>query len=337
MRNYTNQPDPDDLFAETRMSFGEHIEDLRRHLWRAIAGFLVCLLFSFFIGQPILEFIKKPVETELARFYANRAKKIGDRLEAGIDPGLAELNQPREFDVEVKGPNGTFVPTTMRFPPLTFALALHEAQRLILKPPIISTMSVMEAFMVYVKVCVVAGIVIGSPWIFWQLWSFVAAGLYPNEKKYVNYYLPFSLALFLAGVVVCELVVIPQAVRVLLEFNEWLGLEPDLRLNEWLSFAIIMPLMFGLSFQTPLIMLFLAKVGILSSQTFRAKRRIAWFIMAIIAAVIVPSTDILSVLWMWVPMCALYELGIVLARFTERGREGDEDLDVPEPGEMVGV
>src|SRR5262249_46423901 len=152
--------------------------------------------------------------------YANRAKKIGERLAAGTDPGLVELNQLREFDVEMKDAKGNFVPTTIRMKPLTFSLALHEAQRTILRPPIISTMSVMEAFMVYVKVCVVAGIVIGSPWIFWQLWSFVAAGLYPHEKKYVNYYLPFSLALFLAGVVVCELVVIPQAVRVLLEFNE---------------------------------------------------------------------------------------------------------------------
>src|SRR5438552_9893617 len=189
MRN-NNQPDADDLFADTRMSFGEHIEDLRKHLWRAIMGFLACLVVSFFIGQPILEFIKKPVEAELARFYANRAKKIGDKLALGNDPVLAELDEPREFEIEVKGPNGNFVATTLRIKPLSFSLALHEAQRIILKPPIISTMSIMEGFMVYVKVCVVSGIVIGSPWIFWQLWSFIAAGLYPQEMKYVNYYLP---------------------------------------------------------------------------------------------------------------------------------------------------
>jgi sec-independent protein translocase protein TatC len=336
MRKKPNHSDADDMFADTRMSFGDHIEDLRKHLWRALMGFLVCLVFSFFIGKPVLRFIAKPVEEELKRFYDARAKKIQEQFERG-DDALQNMNEPREIECETKGADGKYTPITLRIRPMEWALLTQEADRLFTRPPVLATMGVMEAFMVYVKVSVVCGLVIGSPWIFWQLWSFIAAGLYPHEKKYVNYYLPFSLGLFLSGVAVCEFLVIPQAVRVLLEFNEWLGLEPDLRLNEWLSFAILMPLVFGLSFQTPLVMLFLAKVGIFTSETFRAKRRMAWFVMAIISAVIVPSSDLLSMFWMWMPMCALYELGIVLARFAERSREGDQDLDVPEPGDLVGV
>ena len=141
-----------------------------------------------------------------------------------------------------------------------------------------------------------------------QLWSFVAAGLYPHEKRLVNVYLPYSIGLFLVGVFLCEFFVIPKAVGALLWFNEWLGLEPDLRLNEWLGFAILMPVVFGVSFQTPLVMLFTERIGIFDVPTFRSYRRIAWFVMALIAAIILPATDAMSMLLLAGPMCVLYEL-----------------------------
>src|SRR5581483_10536370 len=125
--------------------------------------------------------------------------------------------------------------------PLDLALATGEAQMLVNRPPTLATMSALEAFVVYFKVSIYCGIVLGSPWIFYQLWSFVAAGLYPHEKRYVHYYLPISILLFLAGVLLCEFVVLPTALEYLLCFNEWMNLEPELRLNEWLSFAIWMP------------------------------------------------------------------------------------------------
>jgi sec-independent protein translocase protein TatC len=177
--------------------------------------------------------------------------------------------------------------------------------------------------------------VLGSPWIFYQIWMFVAAGLYPHEKKYVNIFLPFSLFLFLAGVVLCEWFVMTKAVEALLWFNEWLGFSPDLRLNEWLGFAIFMPLVFGLSFQTPLVMLFVQRVGILNVESFRNKRRIAWFLLAVFAAVITPSTDPISMMLLWLPMSLLYELGIALCVYLP-GRPL-LDFDVPESEELVEV
>src|SRR5207244_12393335 len=96
-------------------------------------------------------------------------------------------------------------------------------------------------------------------------------------RRYVHVYLPVSLILFLAGIFMCEFLVIPKAIQGLLWFNEWLGLEPELRLNEWLSFAIMLPLVFGLSFQTPLVMLFLAKIGVLDGESFCRQRLLAWF------------------------------------------------------------
>src|SRR5947209_11969374 len=90
-----NPKDPDDFFAETRMSFGDHIEDLRTHLWRAIAGFGVALFFSLFIGHYVVKFITAPVKDQLEKFYERRARKIA--AEQGKDPKLQSINQPTPF------------------------------------------------------------------------------------------------------------------------------------------------------------------------------------------------------------------------------------------------
>jgi sec-independent protein translocase protein TatC len=194
---------------------------------------------------------------------------------------------------------------------------------------------VQEGIVVYFKVALVAGLVIGSPWIFWQIWMFIAAGLYPHEKKLVHVYLPLSLGLFIGGVVLCQFFVMPQAVKALLWFNEWLGFEPDLRLNEWLGFAIMMPVVFGLSFQTPLFMMFAERIGLVSIETFRTSRRIAWFALAFFAAFITPSVDPISMLLMWVPLCLLWEFGIYLC--TLAPRPPDFDSEVPDSEEMIEV
>ena len=99
---------------------------------------------------------------------------------------------------------------------------------------------------------------------------------------------------------------------------EWLGLEPELRLGEWLGFAVLMPLVFGVAFQTPLAMRVLERVGLFDVNDYRRQRRMAWFVMAIVAAMITPSTDPLSLLYLWLPVVLLYELGIVLCRRAPR-------------------
>ena len=112
-------------------------------------------------------------------------------------------------------------------------------------------------------------------------------------------------------------------------------LSADLRLNEWLGFALMMPIVFGASFQTPLVMMFLHKVGMLTIQNYRDYRRISWFVMAVFAAVITPSVDALSMLFLWVPMSLLYELGILLCKWAPRAPV-EEETGVAE-NEMVEV
>jgi sec-independent protein translocase protein TatC len=151
----------------------------------------------------------------------------------------------------------------------------------------------------------------------------------------VNIYLPFSLGLFLGGVMLCQFMVIPNAVRALLWFNEWLDLEPDLRLNEWLSFAILLPLIFGLSFQTPLVMLFLERVGLLDVAFYRKRRLFAYIVLALFATFVNPSADLVSQVFLVIPLFLLYEMGIWLCKLTAKPK--GLDIDVPDSQEMVEV
>src|SRR5262249_60277849 len=170
----------------------------------------------------------------------------------------------------------------------------------------------LETLTIFFMVCLVAGLVIASPWVFYQIWAFVAAGLYRHERNYVTKFLPFSLGLFLAGVFLCFFAVLPVTLKFLLEFNVWLGIEPTLRLADWMSFATILPLIFGICFQTPLVMLFLALIGIFTVEDFRSKRKIAILIIVIAGAILTPSQDPFSMLMLAVPRVALYELGILM-------------------------
>jgi Tat protein translocase TatC len=200
--------------------------------------------------------------------------------------------------------------------------------------PALATLSVTEAFMVYFKMSMFLGIIIGSPWIFYQIWSFVAAGLYPSEKRYVHKYLPLSVGLFVGGAAFCEFLVIPVAVRALLSFNEWMNLEPDLRLNEWLHFAILFPLVFGLAFQTPLVMYILYKVGLVEVETFANNRRIAFFGLAVLSMLLTIAPDAFSMLAMMIPLWCLYEFGILMCRMAPRPKF-EEDFEDEEA--VVGI
>jgi sec-independent protein translocase protein TatC len=338
MRNASREYS-EDLFADTRMSFGDHLEELRTHLWRAIWGFLVALAISFIPGWYVLEFIAAPVEQEIQRFYDQRVERVAKKLREGNDQ-FTELNlskEPQKVDVKVgelatalgvKLPEGTqedrWVTIDMRVRPLEMAIELSKAQQVVGRRPGLSTLGPMEAFMAYIKVCFVVGFVLGSPWIFYQIWSFVAAGLYPHEKRLVHVYLPVSIILFAAGAVLCQFTVIPKALEALLWFNYWLNLEPDLRFNEWLGFAILLPVIFGLSFQLPMVMLFLERLGIVDLPWFKKNWKLAIFLIHAFAAVATPA-DVFSMESLALTMCALYGLGMLLCWINPRKRETESE------------
>lgn len=336
--NKPNTVDPDDYFAHTRMGFGDHIEELRFHLIRAIAGFCVGMVASFFIGGWILNFIAQPVETALKGTYERRFERIKKEMMDSSE--FKEMLKPKEREILVKfpGQDGQLSKAWTKMiiledPKDSVPLMEYMAKQLGPQPSL-KVFRVEEGFMVWLRVCVMTGLVLSSPWVFYQVWAFIAAGLYPHEKKLVNFYLPFSVLLFISGVIFAFFVVLPQAVDYLLMFNEWLGFEPELRLSEWLGFAIMVPVVFGVAFQTPLAMLMLFKVGLVSIESYRKFRRFAIFGLTIVAALLAPG-DMISMIIMVGCMVVFYELGIILCQFMPG--KPLLDLDVPESEEMVEV
>ena len=189
----------------------------------------------------------------------------------------------------------------------------------------ITTLSAQEAFGIYVKAALLTGVVLASPWMFYQLWLFVAAGLYPHEKRWVWLFLPVSLGLFLAGVALAFFFVFDFVLDYLLQFNEWLGLDPDPRISEWLGFVLILPIGFGLGFQLPLVMLFLERIGVFDAATYAAQWRIAVIVIFVVSAILTPA-DPYSLLFLAIPLCLLYFGGLAICRWiaAAEGKSGED-------------
>lgn len=329
----------EDFFKETRMSFGDHLEELRWRMWRAIKGLCLCLVLGFIldtigdstgqkwigVGKPMLKIITDPVESKVKEFYQQRNESNRKKLEeARTEQTDDRILESRDVQVrigtdvflktfkglELNDPDAKVIETRMSLTAAELDIVSKDGAYLSGADKTLTGLGVMEAFMVYIKVSLLCGVVIACPWIFWQMWSFIGAGLYPHEKRLIHVYLPFSIFLFLGGCFLCQFVVMPRAVAAMLAFYKWINVDPDLRLNEWLGFAIVMPLVFGISFQTPLVMLFLNRIGIFGWEVYLAKWRYAIFVMAVLAALLTPSTDVISMLWLFVPTFGLYMAGV---------------------------
>ncbi len=310
------------------MSFGEHIEELRVRLILALIGLFVGVVVVFIppldIGYRVMKKMEEPAKNALDAFYREEYDKKAKKaeIEKETSPELHAVVDAGTFVTELKRiapklnlPEGeTLQGEKLAFPVQFFAAGLIHAVRgsTVQIDQSLVSLAPLETLTIFFMVCLVAGLVVASPWVFYQIWSFVAAGLYRHERKYVQRYLPFSLGLFLAGVFLCFLFVLPITLTFLLQFNVWLGVAPTLRLSEWMSFATILPLIFGVSFQTPLVMLFLERINVFTVDDFRAKRKMAILVITIAAAVLTPGQDPFSMLLLAIPMILLYELGIVM-------------------------
>lgn len=305
--------DPD----EYRMTVGEHLEELRRRLLLSLVGFVIAICFCFWYApQIVIEFCR----------------------------------------------------------PLTETLAKHN-----INPQLVWD-EAFEGFMVVIQITLITAFAIASPWILYQLWQFVAAGLYPEERKYVTKFLPLSITLLIGGMLFVYFFILPWSLEFDITFstaieldftrdeppptvttepirrtippvvipeydgdpidpvpNEvWIDrtqtrmkifhggeprvisftssnlLRPEYKLSKYINLVVAMLLAFGLCFQLPLVVLALERIGIVEIDQLKEFRRYVYFAMAILAAMITPGGDLVSMLGLTGPLILLYELGVWL-------------------------
>ncbi len=239
------------------MSFLDHLEELRRRLFRILAAFMmttiVCLSFSgFFVDLLIAP-----------------AKGIVTRL-------------------------------------------------IFLKPA--------EAFMVHIKVSIIAGIIIASPYIFYQLWLFIAPGLHPHERRWILPLSFVSVVLFISGVCFSYFGVIRFGLAFLMSYATE-GLESAISIDAYISMATWMFFTFGLIFQLPLVLIALNQLGLVSVAFLREKRPYAIVIIFIVAAILTPP-DVISQMLMAIPLIFLYEVSIWVATLINRARNKEEKAQI---------
>jgi sec-independent protein translocase protein TatC len=202
----------------------------------------------------------------------------------------------------------------------------------------IATFSPTEPFMISLKVWVVAGILMASPFLIWQLWAYVGPAFTSNEKKYFYPIVFATSALFLGGVVFGYLVVLPRGLQFLLGFNAG-SFNIQNRASDYFTFVALFILAFGAVFEMPVILVLLAKVGVIDDKFLRKHRRYAIIICAVVAAVITPSQDAFSMLAMFIPLLILYEVSIPLARMVQPKKEvrpHGEDAGIGPKGDDAG-
>lgn len=177
--------------------------------------------------------------------------------------------------------------------------------------PLVFT-SLTEGFFTYFKLALTSGVCLAFPVILYQIWRFIAPGLLEHERRYA---LPFAIsvtAFFVLGATFCYYVVFPSIFRFLMSFSSDI-LRPMPSMQEYLAFSSKMLLIFGLIFEYPPVIFFLAKVGVVKGIWLAKQRRYAIILIFVLSAVITPP-DIVSQILMALPMMALYELGIIIAK-----------------------
>ena len=248
------------------------------------------------------------------------------------EPGATILEHLNELRVRITWAVIGFVPAVI----VGFIFA-EEILNFLIEPygETLQTLSPTEGIQTYFRVALFAGAILAMPWLLAQLWLFIRPGLHDHEKKYVYIFIPAATLLFLTGVAFSWFILLPSAITFLSTFMTSI-FTADWTSQEYIGFATSFLFWLGVSFEIPLIVYFLALFGILSAKTLREHWRIAIVGIAVLAAVITPSIDPVTMLLTMLPLLLLYFMSIILASIGYRQFERktaldiDQDLD-PDP------
>lgn len=326
-------PDP----LETTMSLGDHLEELRARLILAILGLVVGTVICLFFGKRIIQFIERPYNMVIKE---HSQTKVQERLKNTEAPRASTYlldafttNLLIALEADPNAPN--IDPNAVRFAQTIYK---QTVARLAEDPNYVSAVAdeyylasdrgltsigLPDPFVSFMKITLISGLIISSPWVFYQLWMFVAAGLYEHERKYVRTAVPFSTALFVTGALFFLLVIAELCLKFFLKFGEFIGVTAIWTFDKYISFVTMLMLVFGLAFQTPIAIFVLNRTGLVPLESLKKSRKYVIVAMVAIAAVATPP-DVVSQIALAIPLYALFEVGILLSWLAQRRQEAQE-------------
>jgi sec-independent protein translocase protein TatC len=359
----------EDLLDST-MSLGDHLEELRFRMIRALIGLGIGCVICLAFGKGIIRFMQAPYDDSTAKLMFDIDLEFQADLDQGtmteglqqelrdkgvtlsvevkvrrqgylfsrnrwlIDDGVKnrycakkeKAKDKKEGDKkegdkkeedEVKGEVNEVKGEVNEVKGEVDEVKKEELNIYKLEP--LQVIAVAAGFISYIKIALIAGLLLSSPWVFYQLWMFVAAGLYPHEKRYVNIAAPFSAALFVAGALFFLIVVAPLTLSFLVSFNQRiLDANSQFTFQHYIAFISHLMLVFGLAFQTPSAIFFLNRTGLVSIAALNKSRKFVVLVIVVIAAMATPP-DVISQVTLAVPLYILFELGILLSYIARTG------------------
>ncbi|MDA3880233.1 MAG: twin-arginine translocase subunit TatC [Prolixibacteraceae bacterium] len=261
------------------LTFIEHLEELRWHIVRAVAGVFIFMLIAFLSRDFIFnEVILKPKSPS---FPTNI-------LFANISNWVNSI-----FNTE------------------TTALAINSS------PLNIVNIDMAGQFLSHIKVSLVAGIIVSSPYIIWEIWRFIKPALKQSELRYARGGVFFTSVLFLAGVLFGYYLIAPLSIHFLSTYNVSQEIENTIKLNSYIGTLTSVTFASGIIFELPVATLFLSRIGLLTPDFMRKYRKHAYVLLLVLSAIITPP-DVFSQILVCVPLVVLYEISIFISRYELR-------------------
>lgn len=336
------------------MSFLDHLEELRRRLTRSVAFVGIAFLLCWFASSYIYTFLSRPVIQALAeaqqrplplggmtgyeqivpiarlaegdrlRFVFVRTTTLGASVIPEGASVLAHIGRdgqgrPGLFTDEALTTGEVVIPRGVRLPTSldgTADVLVGADSKLVVN-------TVMESFSLYVKVSLYAAFALSLPFLLYQIWAFVAPGLYPHERSYALPFVALSTVSFVLGAAFAYYIAFPPAARYLLGLGQ--DFQLLLKATDYFDFIILIMLSMGLVFQMPAITYILARIGLVTAGFLIRSWRLALIIIFILAAVLSPTADVLNMMLFAAPMSVLYLISIVVAWGFGKPREIEEE------------
>lgn len=274
---------PDNYFDDQKeMSFFDHIDELRGHMFRSVIAIVVMAVLAF-------------------------------------------VNKHLLFDIILFGPKNLDFWTYRKMCELSYYFTNSDAYCVKEIGFTLSNISITGQFTQHIFIAFIAGLILAFPYVVFEFWRFIKPALSKKERSYASGLVFFVSALFFTGILFGYFFITPVSVNFLGGYRVSEQVSNEINLESYISFVASMTFAAGIVFELPMLVYFLAKIGLMSSAWMRKYRRHAIVVILIISAILTPSPDVASQMMMGIPLYALFEVSIWVARGVEKKDEKDKD------------